>query len=110
MKFSPKTTAFLQAVGLTLYVALFAFLAFRFQPWLRQNEAAHPVFGITLFLLTFVLSALISGSLILGYPLLLFFEGRKAEAVKIVLLSALWLALFLVIFLLFAIFFLSPSK
>ncbi len=47
--------------------------------------------SIVLFLLAFVISALICGSLILGYPLLLFSSGQHNEAMKIVLWSLLWL-------------------
>jgi len=48
--------------------------------------------------------------LILGYPILLFFDGRKAEAVKIIIWSALWLILFLGIFVFWALFFLPQTK
>ena len=91
MKLSPRFIGFLQAAGLTLYVAGFAIFATHIQEWARARGVASPTLGITIFLLAFVISALISGSLLLGYPLVLFFGGKKAEALKIVLWSALWL-------------------
>lgn len=105
MKFSARAIALLQAAGLTAYVAVFAFLALHIQPWLIANRNVHPILGIILFLLTFVFSALVSGALILGYPVFLFFEGRRSEALRIVVWSALFLLFFLCVVLLVAILF-----
>jgi len=98
MKFSPKILAFFQALGLAVYVGLFALLALHIAPWFENNQATHPAIGIILFLLAFVISAIISGSIILGYPIFLFFEGRRKDALKIVVWSVVWLLLFLGIF------------
>jgi hypothetical protein len=110
VKFSPKTIAFFQAAGLTGYIGLFAALALRMQPWGHDIEASHPIWGIILFLMAFVISALLSATLILGYPILLFFDGRKSEALKVILWSAAWLVVFLGIFVLFALFVLPQGK
>ena len=53
--------------------------------------SVHPVAGISLFLLAFVISAVISGSLVLAYPAVLFFDGRRREALRVVFWSAAWL-------------------
>ena len=89
---SPKVIGFLQATGLGAYIAVFAALAFQMRTWVEANAISiHPVIGITLFLLAFVISALISGSAILAYPAMLFFNGRKEEAIRILFWSAVWL-------------------
>lgn len=98
MKTSPKYLGFLQALGVALYIAAFAFLAVQAQTWAHRNIVSpHPIVAITLFLLAFVTSALVSGSVIFAYPVMLFFDGRKIEAVKIVFWSAVWLAALLLI-------------
>ncbi|HTW96676.1 MAG TPA: hypothetical protein VMD74_03425, partial [Candidatus Methylomirabilis sp.] len=47
--------------------------------------------GPITFLLLFVLSAAITGSLALGRPILLFLENRKVEAIKMFLYTIGWL-------------------
>ena len=92
MNYSLKLVGFLQAVGVGAYIALFATLAYTAQAWARAHAfAIHPVIGITSFLLAFVISALISGSIILAYPAFLFFDGRKGDAMRVVFWRAGWL-------------------
>ena len=92
MKTSPRVVGFVQAAGLTLYVTVFATLVQHVQNWfLLRDVQPGPIMSIALFLLAFVISALICGSLILGYPLLLFSSGKHHEAMKAVLWSLLWL-------------------
>lgn len=92
MKTSPRVIGLIQASGLALYVGLFAALIQQIQNWFPPTGVQLPPgMGIVLFLLAFVISALICGSLILGYPILLFSSGKHREAVKIVLWSLLWL-------------------
>lgn len=92
MKTSPRTIGFIQAAGLTVYVSLFAILIQQAQTWfLLHGIQLSPMTSIVFFLLAFVISALICGSLILGYPILLFSSGKHREAMKIVLWSLLWL-------------------
>ena len=52
------------------------------------------------FLMLFILSATITGGLILGKPILMFLGGSKAEAVKLFLYTVGWLALMTVVLLL----------
>ena len=59
------------------------------------------LFGPFVFLLLFVLSAAIVGSLIFGKPALLFLDGQKKEALAMFLYTILWL--FVVTFCTFAI-------
>jgi hypothetical protein len=92
MKTSPRIIGFIQAAGLTLYVSLFATIIRQAQNWLLfQGIRSSPTASIILFLLAFVISALVCGSLILGRPLLLFFSGKHREAMQIILWSLLWL-------------------
>jgi hypothetical protein len=95
MRFSPKVVGLLQAAGLTFYIASFAALVQGAERWIRNP---HPILGITLFLLAFVVSALISGSIVFAYPILLLFDGKKDEALRIVFWSAVWLILFFLLF------------
>lgn len=94
MRHSPKRIGLMQAAGLAAYVMLFATLAYQVRTLVEAHTIAiHPIAGITLFLLAFVISALISGSIILAYPTSILFDGRKGEALKIVFWSATWLIL-----------------
>jgi len=101
MKFSAKFAGFLQASALALYVGLFAIVVQRAQLWAQANKVMlGPATGITLFLLAFVVSALICGSLAFGYPAFLFFSNKKGAAVRTVLWNIAWLLVFLGAFLL----------
>jgi len=89
---SPKYIGFLQALGLAGYIGVFAMSLFRIQNWVHtRNISPHPIMGIMLFLLAFVISALICSSLIFAYPVVLFFDGRRRDALQTVLWSGLWL-------------------
>ncbi len=99
MKLSNLKIGFLEAAGLALYVSIFAIAVQNVGEWLRAfNFRPQPVLSTILFLMVFVTSALICGSIILGYPATLFFNGKKREAVEIVLWSIVWLIVFLTIF------------
>ncbi len=93
LKLTPKTIGFLQALGLGAYIALIA-LAINFLSQYAPEQDNKILAPIT-FLLAFVISALISSALILGYPVILFFDGKKSEAIKIVVWSAIWLVILL---------------
>ncbi|OHA47095.1 MAG: hypothetical protein A3A80_01590 [Candidatus Terrybacteria bacterium RIFCSPLOWO2_01_FULL_44_24] len=96
-KLSVKTIGFLQATCLVVYVSVVA-LAMHY---LSQNTIfISQILSIIIFLLVFVISALISSSIILGYPLIMFFNGKKEEAVRIVLWSIVWLVIFAAVFIL----------
>ena len=95
MKLQPFTISLLQAAGLVLYVFLVANILQAGQQWFSLGHAVHPVLGATFFLMLFVFSAIISASIVLGYPVLLFFDGKRSLAVRIVFGTAAWLILFL---------------
>lgn len=94
MKRTPRVVGFVQAAGVAAYIALFATLAYGTRTWIETSAVAvHPILGITLFLLAFVISALVCTSIALAYPATLFFGGARSQALSIVLWSAVWLAL-----------------
>ena len=77
------TYAFLHAIATVIYVALVALIItnsntlFGKQPSILTAAMA--------FLLAFVVSAAITGSLVLGRPVLWYFNGNKNEAIKLAL-------------------------
>jgi len=54
-----------------------------------------PVLALTLF----VVSAAVTGGLVIGKPLLMYISGQKSEAVKLFLYTIAWLALALIVLL-----------
>lgn len=76
------------AVGVAAYVTVVSYA-------MRNGEKvfgqANNFLGPIAFLLMFVLSAAITGALILGRPAMLFLDGQKKEAIKLFLFSAGWL-------------------
>ena len=108
MKSSPKIVGLFQALGVALYISIFALFANSFQAWVSSYALdPNPVFGIILFLLAFVISALVCSSFALAYPLTLFFGGERGYALKIVSWTAVWLVVFFVVFIALAFWFLS---
>ena len=92
----------LQAVGVTAYCSLVGLLF-----W-KGNELfgkAPNYAGPVAFLLLFSVSGLICGLIVFYRPYFLFFSGKKKEAADVVLATAGWLFIFLLIFLSVAIFF-----
>lgn len=87
---SPVFVAFLQVIGVVLYVFILT-LTVNYASGILDGPAFdQPMVGMTFFLLTFVTSALICGSLVLGYPLYLFLSSQRQEAIKIIAWSIFW--------------------
>lgn len=55
------------------------------------------VLGILAFLFLFVISAAVSGALIIGKPALLYLDGKKKEGIMLFGITLGWMVLFLVI-------------
>lgn len=88
--------AFLFALGEGVYITLVALLMFGIQKWFGAKP--DPVIIAPIFLLLLlVISAAISGALILGKPILMYLEGRKKEALQLFSMIIGWLVLFLII-------------
>ncbi|MFH0874283.1 MAG: hypothetical protein V1846_05615 [Candidatus Komeilibacteria bacterium] len=86
----PSIRGFLQALGLTVYVALFASIINLLEASKWQPKFA-PGFSIMFFLLAFIFSAVVCGALMLGYPITLFSAGKRREAFIVIAWSAGWL-------------------
>lgn len=88
---------FLHALGVSAYVfsiALFMKYGERFFPEVDNNLLAPLV-----FILLFVFSALVTGSLVLAKPIMLYMDGKKKEGFRLFLFTGLNLFLCLLVFL-----------
>lgn len=87
---------FLQALGVSAYVALVGL-------FIWNAEKIFPKLGLPwgpiLFLLLFCASAMICGLVVFYKPYKLFFDGKKKEAVNVVVSTAEYLFLILLLFL-----------
>lgn len=92
----------LYSLGVVIYTFLVALLMRNAEKIFGPAEGAV---GITAFLLLFVFSATIVGALVLGKPVMLYFNGYKKEAVQLLTATILWLLAWLLI--VFAIMFLA---
>jgi hypothetical protein len=87
---------FLCALGEVAYIGLVALLmnsAGRFFGNTPDNKILAPI----TFLLLFVLSAAVSGALVLGKPVLMYVEGKKKEALALFGFTLFWLFIFFVL-------------
>lgn len=85
-KISPLRIGVLQGGLVCLYVLLFAISVISLDGF--SPEKVAPVLAITIYLLVFIISALVCSSLVLGYPLILAFKGNIKRAIQIVAWSA----------------------
>ncbi len=84
---------FLNALGTGAYVAIIVTIVFNGEKMFGSiNSALAPI----AVLLLFITSATITGSLVLGKPLLMYIDGQKKEAVHLLLYTIGWLALGLI--------------
>lgn len=93
----------LNALGTVAYVALVATLMQNAQRFFGNKP--DTVFAPILVLTLFVLSAAITGSLVLGKPILMYLNNEKAEAVRLFLYTLGWLALATVLLVMANVFF-----
>lgn len=96
IQFSPALLGFIQALGVTVYCS-FVGLFF----W-KGNEMFGKVdryVGPVTFLLLFIASAMICALMVFYQPYLLFFDGKKKEALEIVVNTAAWLFIAFISFL-----------
>ncbi len=100
-KYSLRAVGLFQAAGLTAYVSIFAVAVEFMEGWIKRvGVTPSPAAAIMLFLLSFLVSALICGVIALRYPTVLFFADKKHEALKAIIWTAAWLLFFFAIFLL----------
>jgi len=84
----------LSASGVLVYIFTVAWFMNNAQDLIGKIEGSVPA---VLFLLLFVFSALITGLLVLGKPILLYLEGKKNNAVKLLFYTAGWMFLMFVV-------------
>jgi hypothetical protein len=85
--------SFISAGGVLIYVSAVAWLGFNGQTIFgKQTDFLMPVF----VLLLFVISASITGLLVLGKPIHLYLSGLKKEALTLLFATLAWLILFLI--------------
>ena len=81
------------AIGVFIYVSAIAWLGFNSQALFgKSNSFLAPLF----MLLLFVVSASVTGLLVLGKPVYLYLNGLKKEAFIFFFATLAWLVLFLV--------------
>lgn len=96
-KLSLATVSFLQSGLLALYIFLVASLMLNGNRWFGPMNQT-PILGPVLFLTLFIFSAIISSSLVLGYPAYLYFVKKDLKsAIKVVVYTTLFLLIFLII-------------
>jgi len=86
--------SFINTLLAVIYISLVALFLTNAENWFGS---ANQLFGVTIMLMLFSLSALVVGGLLVVRPLLLYIDGKKKEAVSIIVYSAGWLFMFVVI-------------
>ncbi|HXV27179.1 MAG TPA: hypothetical protein VD862_04120 [Candidatus Paceibacterota bacterium] len=81
--------AFIHASGVVAYVSVLI-LGVHFGDKFISKDPG--LLGPAVFLLVFVVSAAVTGSLVFGRPVLWYVEGRKQDAMRLALTTVLWLA------------------
>lgn len=87
------------AVGVAVYVFIISFFI-NYADRIFGNVPGNKFLGPIAFLLTFVFSAAITGSLVLGRPIILFLDNKRAEAFKLFFCTLGWMFAILIIILL----------
>ncbi len=87
---------FLFAFGEGVYISLVAFFMMNGENIFGKMPS---IWGFVTILMLFVISAAVSGALILGKPVLLYLDGKKKEALELFGFTLGWLLIFLVVLL-----------
>lgn len=87
--------AALNSLGVLIYVFLISLFMNNAEKVF--GEVDNKFFAPAIFLLIFILSALTTGFLILGKPLMLYIDGAKKEAVKLLFYTGLSIFFILII-------------
>jgi len=88
-KLSLEFIGFLHAAGIVAYCGMVGIVMLDGEKWFgNMNNYAGPMLVLTLF----VTSGLVTGLIAFGYPIILFWDEKKAkEAMKLVAYTAGWL-------------------
>jgi len=88
--------AFLQATGLVVYIAVLSLFFTFVTPNFRKSNAEF--YAPIIMLLLFVLSAVISATLVLGRSAVLFWEKKFKEAFKLLAWTIGWGTMYFLLF------------
>ena len=88
--------SFLNALGTMVYVVFIGLVMFN----IVDKGSDDTIYAPILALMLFVLSASVTGGLVLGRPVMLYMSGQKTEAIKLFVYTIGWLGLGTVIALL----------
>lgn len=86
--------SFLNALGTGAYVATLVALVFNGE---KMFGTINNILAPIAFLLTFIVSATVTGGLVLGKPILMYIDGQKKEAIQLLLYTIGWLAVGVII-------------
>ena len=95
-RFSPVALGFFQALGVTAYCSFVGVIFWKGNEIFDKPDC---YVGPVMFLLLFIASAMICALMVFYKPYLLFFDGRKKEALETVLNTAVWLFIAFIFFL-----------
>lgn len=88
--------AAVHSLGVVVYVALVVTLISNVESLF--SDSMPGILGPIAMLLLFVFSALLTGFLVLGKPLMFYLDGQKKEAVKMLFYTGAWLFSFMALF------------
>ncbi|HOZ36832.1 MAG TPA: hypothetical protein PLR18_03310 [bacterium] len=88
------TRSLVHSLGVVIYILLVTGLMSKANDWFGKEDTA---LSGAAFLLLFVLSATVVGSLVLGKPILLYWDGEKKNALKMLFYTSGWLFVWLVL-------------
>lgn len=98
-KSTPLFVSFLQSLALTGYIFLVANVMINGEKWFDELDKPL-IFGPMLFISMFVFSAMVSATVVLGYPLYVFWIKKNVERAAAVLFgTGLFIALYIIIYL-----------
>lgn len=89
--------AALNSIGVAIYVFFVSFILNNAEKVFGQTD--DNLIAPVVFLLLFVCSALVTGGLILGRPIMMYLDGAKKDSVKLLVATGACLFILLVIFL-----------
>lgn len=82
------------ALATSVYVIIVSFIIINGE---KIFGAMNNMLGPIAFLLLFVVSAAITGFLVLGQPVMLYVDNKKQDAIRLFFLTVAWLIVFTVI-------------
>ncbi|HPA25512.1 MAG TPA: hypothetical protein PLK76_02000 [bacterium] len=91
---------FLHSLLAIIYIGLVVFIMSNGEKIFSPD---NQILGTAAFLLLFVVSATIMAGIILGKPMLLYFNNEKPAALKLFFYTLIWLIVYLVLFFLIVI-------